>query len=109
MAVFIVVFVTAFNDWSKERQFRGLQDKLESEHRLSIIRAGETIDVPVQDILVGDVCFIRYGEYSSVEVVSKSPSSSIDKLTLLASSALKALIKPPVGPIQILHHGMCML
>ncbi len=25
VAVIIVVFVTAFNDWSKERQFRGLQ------------------------------------------------------------------------------------
>ena len=62
IAVFIVVFVTAFNDWTKERQFRGLQDKLESEHRLSIIRAGETIEVPVADIVVGDVCFIRYGK-----------------------------------------------
>ena len=25
LAVIIVVFVTAFNDWSKEKQFRGLQ------------------------------------------------------------------------------------
>ena len=25
VAVIIVVFVTAFNDWSKEKQFRGLQ------------------------------------------------------------------------------------
>ena len=29
VAVIIVVFVTAFNDWSKEKQFRGLQVKLE--------------------------------------------------------------------------------
>uniref|UniRef100_A0A1I8F266 P-type Ca(2+) transporter n=1 Tax=Macrostomum lignano TaxID=282301 RepID=A0A1I8F266_9PLAT len=28
-AVIVVVIVTAFNDWSKERQFRGLQAKLE--------------------------------------------------------------------------------
>ena len=27
LAVIIVVFVTAFNDWSKEKQFRGLQVK----------------------------------------------------------------------------------
>jgi Ca2+ transporting ATPase len=25
LAVVIVVFVTAFNDWTKEKQFRGLQ------------------------------------------------------------------------------------
>jgi hypothetical protein len=25
LAVLVVVFVTAFNDWSKEKQFKGLQ------------------------------------------------------------------------------------
>jgi Ca2+ transporting ATPase len=25
LAIFVVVIVTAFNDWSKERQFQGLQ------------------------------------------------------------------------------------
>merc|ERR1711994_746002 len=29
LAVVIVVLVTAFNDWSKEKQFRGLQDRIE--------------------------------------------------------------------------------
>ena len=33
VAVAVVVLVTAFNDWSKERQFRGLQKKLESTQR----------------------------------------------------------------------------
>ena len=29
-AVFLVVIVTAVNDWTKERQFRGLQKKLDT-------------------------------------------------------------------------------
>ena len=29
IAVIIVVLVTAFNDWSKEKQFRGLQVQLD--------------------------------------------------------------------------------
>lgn len=33
VAVFIVVIVTAINDWTKERQFRGLQKKLETDAR----------------------------------------------------------------------------
>ena len=33
MAVFIVVIVTAVNDYTKERQFRDLQKKLESSSR----------------------------------------------------------------------------
>lgn len=61
-AVVIVVLVTAFNDWSKERQFRGLQNKLESEHTIAVIRAGDVAQTVVQDIVVGDVCLIKYGK-----------------------------------------------
>ena len=36
VAVLVVVLVTAFNDWTKERQFRGLQTKLESTQRYAL-------------------------------------------------------------------------
>ena len=36
VAVSVVVLVTAFNDWTKERQFRGLQTKLESTQRYAL-------------------------------------------------------------------------
>lgn len=63
VAVIVVVFVTAFNDWRKERQFRGLQSKIEHEHRFAIIRAGEVIQIPVGDIVVGDICQVKYGDF----------------------------------------------
>ena len=62
VAVFVVVFVTAFNDWRKEKQFRGLQNKIECEHRFSVIRAGEVIQIPVGEIVVGDICQVKYGK-----------------------------------------------
>jgi hypothetical protein len=34
LAVVIVVFVTAFNDWTKEKQFRGLQVSTRSSYSL---------------------------------------------------------------------------
>jgi len=61
-AVFVVVNVTAFNDWRKERQFRGLQSKIEHEHKFATIRNGEVIQIPVSDLLVGDICQVKYGE-----------------------------------------------
>lgn len=61
-AVVVVVLVTATNDWQKERQFRGLQDKIESDHRMSVIREGEIVEVLVGDIVVGDICLVKYGE-----------------------------------------------
>ena len=61
LAVVVVVFVTAFNDWQKEKQFRGLQNKIEHEHKFSVIRANEVQQIPVSDILVGDICQVKYG------------------------------------------------
>lgn len=34
IAVVVVVLVTALNDWTKEKQFRGLQSKIETEHKV---------------------------------------------------------------------------
>ncbi|KAK7490555.1 hypothetical protein BaRGS_00018158 [Batillaria attramentaria] len=60
LAVVVVVLVTAFNDWSKEKQFRGLQSKIEHEHKFSTIRNGEVEQIPVGDLLVGDICQVKY-------------------------------------------------
>ena len=61
VAVFLVVFVTAFNDWRKEKQFRGLQSKIENDHKFSVLRNTDVIQIPVADILIGDICLIKYG------------------------------------------------
>lgn len=61
-AVVVVVLVTAFNDWRKEKQFRGLQSKIEHEHKFATIRNGEVIQIPVSDLLVGDICQVKYGK-----------------------------------------------
>ncbi|UYV61025.1 PMCA [Cordylochernes scorpioides] len=62
-SVVIVVLVTAFNDYSKEKQFRGLQSQIEHEHRFAVIRAGELQQISVSDLVVGDICQIKYGTY----------------------------------------------
>ena len=61
VAVVVVVLVTAFNDWRKERQFRGLQSKIEHEHKFATLRSGEVVQIPVGDIVVGDICQVKYG------------------------------------------------
>ena len=54
-AVVLVVVITAFNDWSKEQQFRKLQAKIEEEQNFTIIRKGIQIEIPLADIVVGDI------------------------------------------------------
>uniref|UniRef100_A0A8C4QET4 Calcium-transporting ATPase n=1 Tax=Eptatretus burgeri TaxID=7764 RepID=A0A8C4QET4_EPTBU len=62
LSVVVVVLVTAFNDWSKERQFRGLQNRIEQEQRFSVVRAGQSAQVPVADMVVGDIAQVKYGD-----------------------------------------------
>lgn len=62
VAVLVVVLVTAFNDWRKERQFRGLQSKVEKDQQASVVRDGRIQQIPVTDLVVGDLCFIKYGK-----------------------------------------------
>lgn len=57
-----MVLVTAFNDWSKEKQFRGLQSRIEQEQKFTVIRKGQVIQIPVAEIVVGDIAQIKYGK-----------------------------------------------
>ena len=66
IAVLVVVLVTAFNDWQKEKQFRGLQAKIEHDHQFSVVRGGEVIQIPVGDLVVGDIALVKYGTYDFV-------------------------------------------
>lgn len=61
LSVVCVVLVTAFNDWSKEKQFRGLQSRIEQEQKFQVVRGSQVIQLPVSDIAVGDIAQIKYG------------------------------------------------
>lgn len=64
LSVVCVVLVTAFNDWSKEKQFRGLQSRIEQEQKFTVIRGGQVIQIPIADIVVGDIAQVKYGKYN---------------------------------------------
>lgn len=62
IAVLVVVLVTAINDWRKERQFRGLQNKIDKDQQTSVVRDNKVQQIPVTELVVGDLCFIKYGD-----------------------------------------------
>ena len=59
ISVIVVVLVTAFNDYTKERQFRGLQSRIEGEHKFAVLRGGESSQIFVGEIVVGDICQVK--------------------------------------------------
>ncbi|XP_067422484.1 plasma membrane calcium-transporting ATPase 1-like [Emydura macquarii macquarii] len=62
LSVVCVVLATAFNDWSKEKQFRGLQHRIEKEKKFAVIRDGQVFQIPINDIVVGDIVHMKYGD-----------------------------------------------
>lgn len=62
LSVVCVVLVTAFNDWSKEKQFRGLQSRIEQEQKFTVVRGGQVVQIKVSEIVVGDVAQVKYGK-----------------------------------------------
>ncbi|XP_058801583.1 plasma membrane calcium-transporting ATPase 2 isoform X2 [Phymastichus coffea] len=87
ISVVVVVLVTAFNDYSKERQFRGLQNRIEGEHKFSIIRQGEVKQISVSDIVVGDICQIKYGDLLPADgILIQSNDLKIDESSLTGES-----------------------
>ncbi|XP_071518787.1 plasma membrane calcium-transporting ATPase 2 isoform X6 [Panulirus ornatus] len=87
ISVAVVVFVTAFNDYTKEKQFRGLQSRIEGEHKFAVIRGGEVQQIGVGDIVVGDICQIKYGDLLPTDgILIQSNDLKIDESSLTGES-----------------------
>lgn len=78
LSVVCVVLVTAFNDWSKEKQFRGLQSRIEQEQKFTVVRAGQVIQIKVSEIVVGDVAQVKYGKRRQRTLSSKRLFKKLD-------------------------------
>ncbi|XP_019132864.1 plasma membrane calcium-transporting ATPase 2 isoform X8 [Larimichthys crocea] len=87
LSVVCVVLVTAFNDWSKEKQFRGLQSRIEQEQKFQVVRAGQVIQLPVADIVVGDIAQVKYGDLLPADgVLIQGNDVKIDESSLTGES-----------------------
>ncbi|XP_063052297.1 plasma membrane calcium-transporting ATPase 4 [Engraulis encrasicolus] len=99
LSVCVVVLVTAFNDWSKEKQFRGLQNRIEQEQRFTVVRGGQVIQILVSEIVVGDVAQVKYGDLLPADgVLIQGNDLKIDESSLTGESdhVKKTLDKDPM-------------
>nr|ACD88945.1 plasma membrane calcium ATPase [Adineta vaga] len=99
VAVLVVVFVTAINDWRKERQFRGLESKIEKDQQASVIRDNGVQQIPVNELVVGDLCFIKYGDLLPADgLIVQSSDLKIDESSITGETDLvKKSLKEDVG------------
>ncbi|XP_077943794.1 plasma membrane calcium-transporting ATPase 3b isoform X3 [Gasterosteus aculeatus] len=99
LSVVCVVLVTAFNDWSKEKQFRGLQSRIEQEQKFTVVRKGNVIQIPVADMVVGDMAQVKYGDLLPADgVLVQGNDLKIDESSLTGESdhVAKSVDKDPM-------------
>ena len=60
VAVVIIVSVTSGNNYIKEQQFKKLNEVAERKY-VNVIRDGDTKNISVYDILVGDIQLVETG------------------------------------------------
>ncbi|KAG7471867.1 hypothetical protein MATL_G00102560 [Megalops atlanticus] len=99
LSVICVVLVTAFNDWSKEKQFRGLQSRIEQEQRFAVVRNGNVIQIPVAEMVVGDVAQVKYGDLLPADgILIQGNDLKIDESSLTGESdhVRKSVDKDPM-------------
>uniref|UniRef100_A0A667Z9I3 Calcium-transporting ATPase n=1 Tax=Myripristis murdjan TaxID=586833 RepID=A0A667Z9I3_9TELE len=99
LSVVCVVLVTAFNDWSKEKQFRGLQSRIEQEQKFTVVRGGQVTQIAVSEIVVGDIAQVKYGDLLPADgVLIQGNDLKIDESSLTGESdhVKKTLDKDPM-------------
>mmetsp|Transcript_12190 Transcript_12190/g.19866 ORF Transcript_12190/g.19866 Transcript_12190/m.19866 type:complete len:1099 (+) Transcript_12190:101-3397(+) len=61
VACFLVAWVTAINDYTKEKQFRALENESRGDESALVRRGGVEVMVKTDDLLVGDIVVLKAG------------------------------------------------
>lgn len=88
IAVFLIVSVTATNNYLRDIQFRKLNSKRE-QRNVEVIRKGHTQQISVFDLLVGDIMNFETGESFPVDgIIIKSFGVTCDESSATGESDL---------------------
>ncbi|CAF0850043.1 unnamed protein product [Brachionus calyciflorus] len=83
ITVIAIVFVSSFYEWKKEKEFRNLKSKIDSEQKISVLRNGKFENLQVNQLLVGDICHIYYGNLIPADgIIIESSDLQIDESSL---------------------------
>ena len=69
IAVIIVVLVGSITDYKKELKFHELNDIQNSETKYKVIRDGIPNDLISDDLLVGDIIYVNYGDILPADMI----------------------------------------
>ena len=85
VTVAVIITVTVYNDWQKERQFRGILNRVERE--IATLRGCTIIQLPVAELVVGDIVQVKCGNLLPADgIIIQSNELKVDESTLTGES-----------------------
>lgn len=113
IAVFVVVMVTACNDYSKEKQFRKLNAQ-KDDKTIKVIRDGGQKEISIHDIVVGDIVVLAVGDQipgDGVLITANDVKVDESGMTGESDEIKKSLDKDPfmIGSCLIRHGSGTMV
>ena len=94
VAILIVVLVSSITEYSKELKFHELNKTKNQQTKYKIIRKGQPDEYMSDDILVGDLIIINYGDIMSSDILLIEGSGiKMDESTLTGES--ETMVKEP--------------
>ncbi|CAF3894464.1 unnamed protein product, partial [Rotaria sordida] len=85
----VPALVTAFYAWINERQSRNFQSLVELDQKCNVIRESTVQQIPIKDIVVGDICEIKYGDVLPADgIIIQSNNLKVDESSLTGESDL---------------------
>eukprot|EP00038_Savillea_parva_P006458 m.163899 g.163899 ORF g.163899 m.163899 type:complete len:1320 (+) comp12355_c0_seq1:134-4093(+) len=97
VTVFIVINVTAFNDYKKEQQFRALKAKADEGKVVAVFRDGHVVshDYKPEELVVGDIVDVKAGDVLAADgVLVSGHGIAADEAAMTGESRPRA--KDPV-------------
>lgn len=95
LAVFIVVAISSFQNYSKEEQFNELEAE-NAKKDVKLMRDGcQVKEINVDDIVVGDIMHLSIGDIVPVDGILLSSSVTIDESAITGESELQVKVSVP--------------
>ncbi|UXI20155.1 hypothetical protein NH340_JMT06098 [Sarcoptes scabiei] len=85
----IEIFAKFFKIKQKLLLSSALQKRLEKENKINVLRNGNIYEIPISDLVVGDICIINYGDIIPADgILLECNELKIDESTMTGESDL---------------------
>ncbi len=99
IAIFLASFISTISEYGSEAAFRRLQEE-SSKILVKVIRAGETLEIPIEEVVVGDTVILGSGDKIPADGYILKGEISVDESSL-NGEAKEAKKYAPLNPNNI--------